>query len=175
MSRPCVQNRGSRRGQTTVEAAYLIPLLLLLLLILIQPVIMLYNLMIMENAATEGCRLLATRTIQGAYSQDKYEGYVKRRLAAIPPMDIFHAHVGSTTWNIELMGDETNAEVGVRIINKLRPLPLLGWGEQLLGLCDSDGYLTQEVLATMPTQPSWASEGTSLDPERWVHSYDKNL
>ena len=61
----------------------------------------------------------------------------------------------------------------MRIINKLKPLPLLGWGEQLLGLCDSNGYLTQEVQATMPTQPSLASaNGLGPDPEQWVYSYE---
>ncbi|MDR0888875.1 MAG: pilus assembly protein, partial [Coriobacteriales bacterium] len=92
------------RGQTTVEAAYLIPVLFLLLLLLCQPIIMLYTRMVMENAAGEACRLVATRTDMGAYTYEKYERYVKRRLAAIPPIDIFHAHVGAKTWDIELNG-----------------------------------------------------------------------
>ena len=68
-----------RDGQTTVEAAYLIPLLFLLFLLLCQPIILLYNHMIMNGAAAEGCRLLATRTSVGSYSDDKYEGYIKRQ------------------------------------------------------------------------------------------------
>jgi hypothetical protein len=164
---------GSRQGQTTIEAAYLIPILLLLLLMLVQPAILLYNRMVMENAAAEACRLMSTATTQGAYSSDKYEGYVKRRLAAIPPLTIFHAHVGASTWDIELNGDEGSAQVSVRIVNKLKPLPLLGWGERLLGMCDSDGYLTQEVLVTMPTQPQWALQNGGPSPQDWVRNYEQ--
>ncbi|MDR2671938.1 MAG: pilus assembly protein [Coriobacteriales bacterium] len=164
--------RNHARGQATVEAAYLIPLLMLLLLMMTQPVIMLYNRMVMENAATEACRLLATSTSQGAYSPEKYQAYVKRRLAAIPPVDIFHAHVGSDSWDISLTGDESTVEVRVRIVNKLRPLPLLGWGAQLLGLCDSQGFLTQEVVATMPTQLLSLADTSTTNPQEWVYSYD---
>jgi hypothetical protein len=161
-----------RGGQATVEAAYLIPLVFLLILLLCQPVILLYNRMVMENAAAEGCRLLATRTTMGAYSQDKYEGEIKRRLAAIPPVDIFHAHVGNKTWDIALSGDENSQSVSIRITNKLRPLPLLGWGSQLLGMCDAQGYLTQEVEATLPTQPGWVWNNSGGGPADWVRQWD---
>jgi hypothetical protein len=160
------------QGQATVEAAYLIPLLMLLILLLTQPIILLYNRMVMENAAAEACRLLATSTAQGAYAPDKYEGYIKRRLAAIPPIDIFHAHVGSKTWDIAMQGGEESASTEVRITNKLKPLPLLGWGTQLLGMCDVDGYLTQEVTVSLPTQPEWVWRDNSGGPADWVHNYD---
>ena len=160
------------RGQATVEAACLIPLVFLLLLISCQPMIMLYNRIVMENAAAEGCRLLSSKTALGDYSEDKYQGYVKRRLAAIPPTDIFHAHVGSGTWNIVLSGDENSQSVSVAITNKLKPLPLLGWGTQLLGMCDEQGYLTQEVKSSMPTQPSWVWENGSGGPADWVQQWD---
>jgi Flp pilus assembly protein TadG len=162
----------NKRGQATVEAAFLIPILMLLLLMLCQPIIMLYNRMIMEDAASEACRLLATGTSQGAYSDDKYQGYVKRRLAAIPPIDIFHAHVGSETWDIQLNGNESSATSEVIITNKLKPLPLLGWGTQLLGMCDADGYLTQKVAVSMPTQPNWVWQNSNGGPADWVHNYD---
>jgi Flp pilus assembly protein TadG len=160
------------KGQATVEAAFLIPILMLLILLLCQPIILLYNRMVMESAATEACRLLATGTSQGAYTNDKYEGYVKRRLAAIPPIDIFHAHAGSKTWDILLTGQDSSQTTGVQITNKLKPLPLLGWGTQLLGMCDTDGYLTQEVKVSMPTQPVWAWQNSSGSPADWVHNYD---
>jgi len=134
----------------------MIPIVFLLLLLLIQPAILLYNQMVMENAAAEGCRLLATRTDFGGYSDDKYQGYVKRRLAAIPPLDIFHASNSGATWRIELIGDETTSTVSVRIINRLQPLPLIGWGAALFRLTDSEGYLVQTVEVTMPSQPDWA-------------------
>ncbi|MDR2105940.1 MAG: pilus assembly protein [Coriobacteriales bacterium] len=162
----------SQRGQSTVEAAVLIPLLFLLLLMLCQPMILLYNRMVMENAASEGCRLLATRTAQGAYSEDKYEGYIKRRLAAIPPIDIFHARAGEQSWDIEQEGDENAKLVSVRIRNRVKPLPLVGWGAELLGMCDAQGYLTQEVVAQGRSQPDWTGEDGVGTPQDWVEQWD---
>ena len=161
-----------KEGQTTVEAAFLIPLLLLLILLLVQPMILLYNRMVMENAAAEGCRLLATATSQGAYSNIKYESYVKRRLAAIPPVDIFHQHSNGCTWKIALEGDESSIEVSVQIENRVKPLPLLGWGADFLGMTDENHNLVQEVRVTMPTQPDWVAGSGGNDPEGWVHAYD---
>jgi hypothetical protein len=161
----------SRRGQGTVEAAFLIPILFLLVLMLCQPMILLYNRMVMENAANEGCRLLATKTEQGRYSEDKYEGYIKRRLAAIPPIDIFHVRSEPRSWEIQQEGNESTTLVSVRIINRVEPLPLIGWGAKLLGMCDAQGYLTQEVVARAMTQPEWVpnSGGT---PQEWVQQWN---
>jgi hypothetical protein len=168
----CLKILASRKGQGTVEAAFLIPILFLLLLMLCQPMILLYNRMIMENAANEACRLLATKTVQGSYSDDKYEGYIKRRLAAIPPVDIFHAHTGPQSWEIEQTGDESTPVVTVRIVNRLKPLPLLGWGAELLGMCDGQGYLTQEIVAQGQTQPDWVQNNGVGTPQDWVEQWD---
>jgi hypothetical protein len=161
----------SRKGQGTVEAAVLIPLLFLLLLMLCQPMILLYNRMVMENAAAEGCRLLATKTAQGAHSDEKYEGYIKRRLAAIPPIDIFHVRVGERSWEIEQEGDENADVVEVCIFNKVKPLPLIGWGTELLGMCDEQGYLTQKVTSRWSPQPEWARGGAVGTPREWVEQW----
>ena len=161
-----------KSGQTTVEAAFLIPILMLLILLLLQPMILLYNRMVMENAAAEGCRLLATATSQGAYSPEKHKGYIKRRLAAIPPVQIFHLHEGQCSWDITFEGNETSATVTVQIENRLKPLPLIGWGADFLGLTDADNCLTQKVRVTMPTQPDWVSSLGGNDPGGWVHAYD---
>ncbi|MGN1361061.1 MAG: TadE/TadG family type IV pilus assembly protein [Eggerthellaceae bacterium] len=48
------------RGQSTVEAAVMIPLLFGGMLMLLQPGILLYDRVVMEGAAAEGCRVLAT-------------------------------------------------------------------------------------------------------------------
>ena len=45
-----------------MEAAVLIPVLFTALLLLLQPGILLYDRMVMQGAAAEGCRLLATKT-----------------------------------------------------------------------------------------------------------------
>ncbi|MCL2807714.1 MAG: pilus assembly protein [Coriobacteriia bacterium] len=162
----------NKKGQTTVEAAYLIPVLLLLILLLLQPMILLYNRMVMENAAAEGCRLLVTATAQGAYSQAKHEGYIQRRLAAIPPVDIFHVHGSSCSWEIVLEGNEYSSEVSVSIVNQVRPLPLVGWGANLLGLTNENNNYVQEVVVTMPTQPSWVETNGGNDPTGWVQNYE---
>ncbi|MDR1013576.1 MAG: pilus assembly protein [Coriobacteriales bacterium] len=162
----------SSRGQGTVEAAVFIPLMFLLILMLCQPGILLYNRMVMENAAYEGCRLLATKTVQGSYSDERYEEYIRRRLAAIPPVDIFHVRGVTRSWKIEQRGDENAAVVSVRIVNKVRPLPLLGWGAELLGMCDARGYLTQEVEASAPSQPEWAHDAGAGTPQDWVEQWD---
>lgn len=159
-------------GQTTVEAAYLIPVLLLLILLLLQPMILLYNRMVMENAAAEGCRLLVTATALGSDGNTKYESYIKRRLAAIPPVDIFHIHEGGCSWVITLTGDENSSEVSVSIVNQVKPLPLLGWGAKLLGLTNSNNNFVQEVTVTMPTQPNWVAANGGNNPESWVHAYE---
>lgn len=161
----------SRRGQASVEAVIMIPVLFLLLLLLLQPGILLYNRIVMQNAAAEGCRLLSTRSDIANYSGDKYQGYVKRRLSSIPPIDIFHAHTGGDTWNIELVGGETSTEVTVRITNKLKPLPLLDFGASLMRLTDGDGFLTQVVEATMPTQPEWAWDNSGGGPADWASQW----
>ncbi|MCL2136331.1 MAG: pilus assembly protein [Coriobacteriia bacterium] len=158
-------------GQGTVEAALVIPVLFLLLLMLMQPAILFYNRMVMENAAAETCRLLATKTDFSTYSTEKYEGYVKRRLSSIPPLDIFHASSSGKAWLIELSGDENSSYVTVSITNYLKPLPLIGGGAALLGMLE-DGYLVQTVVVTMPTQPSWASQPDVGPPGSWPGQWE---
>jgi hypothetical protein len=160
-----------QKGQGTVEAAFIIPIIFLIFLMLTQPVILFYNRLIMENAAAEGCRLLSTKTSFGRSSDDKYEGYVLRRLASIPPVDIFHASASGKGWLIELEGDENSVEVTVTITNYLKPLPLIGWGASLLGLLE-DGYLVQKVTVTMPTQPTWAQSPGVGSPGSWPGQWE---
>ena len=50
------------RGQSTVEAAFLFPVVFVLVLLLVQPGILLYDRIVMEGAAADACRLLATKT-----------------------------------------------------------------------------------------------------------------
>lgn len=161
-------------GQATLEAAYLIPVIFLMLLLLIQPCILLYDLIVMEAAASEGCRLLATRTDVLGSSEEACEAYVKRKLGAIPPQDQFHIHSSGCTWEIELSGGDTSEYVEVTIKNKARLLPLFDAGGVLLGLSDESGAFPLEVTVRTQTQPSWAgADGSGLSPEGWVEG-DKN-
>ena len=70
--------RGTR-GQVTVEAALLIPALLLGLVIAVQPGIVLFDRVVMESAAAEGCRALETAS---AADEGEVVEYVQRRLGA---------------------------------------------------------------------------------------------
>ncbi len=154
-------------GQASVEGAFLIPVILISLLMLLQPGIVLYDRMVMNAAATEGCRLLTTRSAGESISI--YEAQIKRALAAVPEQDCFHVHGESCSWQIELSGREGSKQVSVRIKNKLKFLPLFDWGGKALGILDSDGCFTMEVSSKMSGWPDWvleSSQGSS--PRGWI-------
>lgn len=168
--------RGVRRrprdahGQSTVEAAFLIPVLFILLLLLLQPGVVLYDRMVMNGAAAEGCRLLATRTDAAGADMEAYRGSVLRRLGSVPQEEHFHVHDGGgCSWEILLDGDESAGEVSVTIRNKLEPLPIVDEAATLLGMVDERGHLTVEVSASAPAQPQWVVESEAgLNPGAWV-------
>ena len=83
----------SESGQSTVEAAVLLPVLFVVFGLLLQPAILLYNRCIMNTAAAEACRLVATSSGDDASTR----AYIEHRLEAIPKVPIFHA---DETWNI---------------------------------------------------------------------------
>ena len=85
------------RGQATVEGAFLIPVILLMLMMLVQPGILLYDRMVMSEAASEGCRLIATWP--ASESNDACEGYIRRRLGSVP-----HVQPFPCTWKWLHMG-----------------------------------------------------------------------
>ncbi len=157
-------------GQTTVEAAFVLPILMLLVLLLLQPGIILYDRIVMESAAAEGCRLLSTLPS----SNEKIgEDYIKRRLSAVPQQDLFHVHSDDAcSWVIELTGNEETENVSVSITNQVKPLPLLDIAETLLGLTNDSGYLEVRVEASLQTQPEWVQSGEEgLDPEKWIGTW----
>ena len=86
--------RAQESGQATVEAAFLIPVLLVALLLLMQPGILLYDRLVMNAAASEACRLLATKTDAAGDMAESCEAFVRRRLGAVPPVSCFHVHEG---------------------------------------------------------------------------------
>ncbi|MGN0302090.1 MAG: TadE/TadG family type IV pilus assembly protein, partial [Anaerotardibacter sp.] len=134
--------KGSK-GQATVEGALLIPVFLMVILLLIQPSILLYDRMVMQNAAAEGCRLLVTAD----FSQTSYESIeaaVLHRLAAIPEQDHFHVHEGGCSYEIELQGSETSQQVGVSISQEVKLLPLFDVGAKALGIVNEKGNFVLE-------------------------------
>ena len=117
-----------------MEAAFLLPVLCVLVLLLVQPGILLYDRMVMEGAAADACRLLATTSNSREGAQEQCEAYVRRRLGAVPQQDCFHVHGPQCTWDIRLEGDEASQSVRVSIATEARPLPLLGTAASLLGI-----------------------------------------
>lgn len=152
-------------GQSTVEAAFALPILMVLILMMLQPAICLYDHIVMRGAAAEGCRLLTTSPVSASTNED----YIRRRLSAIPDVDIFHVHSGGCSYEIEMLGDEGSSEVSVKISNRIKPLPLLDLVMSLGNVLSAGGDLMIEAEVSMPTQPKWAassSEGSS--PKDWV-------
>ncbi|WP_241963687.1 TadE/TadG family type IV pilus assembly protein [Gordonibacter sp. 28C] len=163
---------GGERGQATVEAAVLIPVLFVALLLLLQPGILLYDRMVMQGAAAEGCRLLATKTEALGDMDGSCEAFVRHRLGAVPPLDCFHVHRGGCSWDIELVGDEGSQTVSVTVGTDVRPLPLLDAGAALLGMTDAAGNLHVEATTSTPTQPAWVDgTETGRDPARWIGAW----
>lgn len=171
----CNRLRGiaeSDAGQGTVEAAFALPILLIALLLLIQPGILLYDRIVMEGAAAEGCRLLATKTDAFGDADGSCEAFVRHRLAAIPPVDCFHMHDGGCTWDIAMSGGEKSKKVSVTISTKVKPLPLLDGGAALAGFVDGDGALTVKVERSMPTQPDWVANAKGgKNPKSWIGAW----
>ena len=145
-------------------------MLLLLALLLLQPGILLHDRMVMADAAAQGARFQSTLPA----GDPAVEDFVRRRLGAVPPQDLFHCHEGGCTWDIEATGGESSPEASVRIANQVRPLPLIDYGAGLLGLTNDAGNFEVEVSVTVPTQPAWA-QGSSLglDPSAWVAARDQ--
>lgn len=141
-------------GQSTVEAAFALPVLFLLVLLLVQPGIILYDRMVMQAAAAEGCRLLAT----GNGDEKACTAFVERRLGAVPQQDNFHVHSTGCTWEVQCEGGAAADRSQVTVRTEVRPLPLLDVGATLLGLVNERGNIEVEVRVSAPTRAAWAQK-----------------
>lgn len=160
--------RHFRSGQGSVEAACMIPVLFVMMLLLVQPSIVLYDRIVMESAAAEGCRLLATKNGVAGDMTASCEAFIRHRLSSVPPQSCFHIHEGSCSWNIQMEGDESSDRVKVVIENQVKPLPLLDVGCTLLGLVNGEGNLVIRVERTMTVQPDWVAHAPAgQSPAYW--------
>ncbi len=168
----CGSSLAGCRGQATVEAAFLLPVLCVLVLLLVQPGILLYDRMVMEGAAADACRLLATTSNSREGAQEQCEAYVRRRLGAVPQQDCFHVHGPQCTWDIRLEGDEASQSVRVSIATEARPLPLLGTAASLLGIVNGRGNFVVEVSVAQQVQPAWVGNSAAGgDPAAWIGAW----
>lgn len=157
------------RGQATVEAAFALPLALLLVLLLVQPGILLYDRVVMQGAAAEACRLLATAPESGEVD---CESYIRRRLGAVPQQENFHVHKGECSWDIKLEGGEGSRIVSASISTEARPLPLIGAGAELFGIVNERGNFEVKAAASMETQPEWAASAKEgFSPAAWIGAW----
>lgn len=153
----------SERGQSTVEAAFLLPILFAVFGLLLQPAILLYNRCIMNTAAAQGCRLIATNTNDDASTR----AFFDRRLSAIPKIPIFHE---GDEWELSWSGGELGQPVSVAIVNHAQPLPLFGIVAGLSGSMDAEGRIEQRVEVSCALAPEWASAQES-GPADWIKTW----
>lgn len=155
-------------GQATVEASFMIPILFVSMLVLLQPGIILYDRMVMNHAAAEACRMLATSTGSVDSSEKRCEELIRRRLGAIPQQELFHVHDGGCSYRISLSGNDSSSTVQVRISNRLKPLPLNILSPALK--LDSEGCFEVSVVQEAGTRPAWlAGSSSGSAPESWVY------
>ena len=153
-----------------MESALLLPVLLTVILVLVQPGIVLYDHIVMRDAAAQGARVLMTLS---SGDDGTAEDFIRRRLGAVPQTDTFHVHrPGDCSWEITCAGGASSGEVTVTIRNAVKPLPLIGIGAGLFGVVDEEGNLRFEVSVTMPVQDSWvASSGAGTSPGGWIGAW----
>lgn len=151
----------SERGQATVEAAVLLPVLLAVMGALLQPAILLFDRCVMNDAAAEGCRLLSTANVD----EQAVREYVRRRLASVPELPVFH----EGAWEVELSGGEGTASVSVTVVNRVHALPLPGIVPGLASQIDGAGRVVQRVEVSSSVVPAWAADAGS--PSEWIASW----
>lgn len=149
-----------QRGQSTVEAALLLPALLVTLALLVEPACVLYTRQVMEATAAELCRIAATR--RGDVGDGAVRAFALRRLGAVPDVAPFHAG-GDDDWVVDVVGGEGDQTVAVTISGHVALLPLFGAVAGALGVAGDEG-LPLEVRVEERIRPSWL-EGSYGD---WI-------
>lgn len=162
----CCSTRPLREcGQATVEAAFVIPLLFALFGVLLQPALLLYDRCVMGAAAAETCRLASTQPC----SEDAMRAFALRRLAVLPPLDLFHSQ--DCPWEIDVQAGQGVQASQVRISGHVRVLPLLGVAASALTEELGDGCAQLSCSASAQLHPSWL-EGVDGSPSDWIATWD---
>ena len=144
-------------GQSSVEAAVLLPTVMLLMALLVQPACLLYTRMVVGSTAASCARLLATLP---SGSLEQCEAYALRRLAAVPEVEMFHVG-GREDWRVEASCEGGVAQVCVS--GHVRTLPLLGVVASRMGRQDGQGTVI-EVTVSERVRPGWLGG----DYDTWV-------
>lgn len=83
------------KAQASIEAALCLPLIMLLFMLLLQPAVLLYMRSMMERAATQTARVIATRGSNTVVNDAALRAYAVRRLSSVPHAAIFHVGADS--------------------------------------------------------------------------------
>lgn len=158
--RYCTDPFHREHGQTLVEAAFLLPLVFFMFGLLLQPALLLYCRCVMDGAAAETCRLIAT----GTCGEDAAKAFALRRLAALPSLDVFHSQ--GCEWDLELdaSGD---GDARVSITGHVKLFPLVGISASTLTEAAGDGCGAISCEATSSLRPGWLGQD-QVDAEGWV-------
>jgi hypothetical protein len=136
-------------GQSSVEAAALLPVIMLLVALLVQPVCAFYTLTVMRHAAAETVRVLATTD-----EEEVARSFALRRLRAVPESALFHSG-GDGDWCVRVQ-KEGGATAGVEVSGHVTPLPLFGVVVEGMGPHDDRGVLlVASVIESV--RPEWVS------------------
>lgn len=144
----------------------MLPILMLLLAFLLQPACMLYSRSIMQQAASEGARVLMTYEGSTEVSLEACKAYVRRRLSAVPNINIFHVG-GPDGWNINVSGSSSSKKVSVEVEGLLKPLPLVGVSAFMLGEVQDDC-----VVLTVKVEQISAQEWVSGTYTSWISAWE---
>lgn len=126
-------------------------------MLLLQPAVLLYTRSMMERAATQTARVIATRGSNTVVNDAALRAYAVRRLSSVPHAAIFHVGADSG-WEITTTGDATSEEISVEIVGKARLLPLIGALSGWAGELEGDNIILRVRITTKP-QPTWVEEG----------------
>lgn len=150
----------NEQGQSTVEAAVVLPSVMLVFALLLQPVCLSYTRAVMRGAAGECARAAST-----AYGSDlaSCKSYALRRLEAVPEVPLFHVG-GQGDWSVQI--DRGEGQVSVQITGHARPLPLLGALGALASMRDGQGVVLR-VSLTEQTRPGWVGGDYSAWQSMW--------
>lgn len=150
----------TERGQSSVEAAVLLPSVMLVLALLLQPACLLYTRAIMREAAGECLRVSATAREGDLWS---CRAFALRRLKAVPEISLFHVG-GESDWEVGI--ERGDGRVRVTIEGHARPLPLMGAVAGLLSMSDGAGVVLR-VAVEQGTRPSWVRGDYDAWQDMW--------
>jgi hypothetical protein len=139
---------------------------MLLVALLVEPACLLYTRGVMQAAAAQTARVLATRVEGAGGTEEACRRFCLRRLEAVPEVSLFHVG-GAEDWQVSLTGAEGSSQVSVEISGHARPLPVLGVVAGAFGESDGEGVVLR-VRVSERVRPEWLEGGYG----DWVDMWD---